>query len=72
MREPIKAELPEALLWRWPGYQPGGDPFIPWILATGSENERTGALTIELELQKSILEAKLKAVGQVQQLVARK
>jgi hypothetical protein len=72
MAGPAKPELPEALLWRWPGHQPGGDPIVPWLVATGSESERTAAINVQLDLQKSVLEAQLKAIGQIKDLIAKR
>jgi hypothetical protein len=69
---PVKPELPEALLWTWPRPQPGGDPFIPWLVATGSESERTTAINVQLDLQKSVLEAQLKAIGQIKDLISKR
>lgn len=47
------------------------DPPIPWLLATGAPEQKTQVLAVQLDLQKTILEAKLKALGQIQALAAK-
>jgi hypothetical protein len=65
-----KPEIPDLLQWRpWP---PPGDPFLTWITSVISEEVQPELIGVQLELQKSVLEAQLKAVTQIQAIVARK
>ena len=58
--------MPEVLRWRpWPT----PDPVAPWIIDRLNEVQLARLAAVELELNKAVLEAQLKATAQLGEIV---
>ena len=63
MSELLKAEeLNADLLFNWRWFT---DPISPWVLREIGEENRAALVAVELELQKSIYQAKIAAVDKI-------
>jgi hypothetical protein len=63
MSELLKAEeLNADLLFNWRWFT---DPISPWVLREIGEENRAALVTVELELQRSIYQAKIAAVDKI-------
>jgi hypothetical protein len=63
MSDLLKAEaLNENLIFHWRWFT---DPISPWVLREIGEESRATIVEVELELQRSIYQAKIQAVDKI-------
>jgi hypothetical protein len=63
MSDHLKAEaLNENLIFHWRWFT---DPISPWVLREIGEEARVSLVAVELELQRSIYQAKIQAVDKI-------